>query len=321
MSSDDEECLLIDVNVTEGGRCLFATKHIIVNNGDDTFVDVVQSVFEEHALALVGGENVDSDEEFDNDGDDPIKVKAGEMLSRIKSIKCRKSNMDIELIKFLQEHCNIKIKSLNSNQTPLFKNGIHIQLAPVEDKKRPADTELEKLNIEYLHEGIENSESANSKPKKRTRKRCTSEGCTNFALKEGVCARHGAVLKRCSHEGCTNRAQKGGLCCRHGANVNLRKCSVEGCTYFAKRGGLCSRHGERCSHEGCNYVVTRGGTCDRHGNNLTKAPTCKHEGCTSRAKKGGVCIKHGATQTRYVCTHEGCKTRTKKDGQCAKHSS
>jgi hypothetical protein len=39
-------------------------------------------------------------------------------------------------------------------------------------------------------------------------KRCSSEGCTNGAVKGGVCKRHGAKVKRCSSNGRTNQAQK-----------------------------------------------------------------------------------------------------------------
>jgi hypothetical protein len=46
-------------------------------------------------------------------------------------------------------------------------------------------------------------------------RRCSSEGCSNQAVKGGVCMRHGAKTKRCSHEGCTNRAVKEGMCRRH----------------------------------------------------------------------------------------------------------
>jgi len=72
-------------------------------------------------------------------------------------------------------------------------------------------------------------------------KLCSIEGCTNQAIKGGVCKRHGAKAKRCNIEGCTNHAIKGGVCIRHGAK--LKRCSSEGCTNQAVKGGVCRRHG------------------------------------------------------------------------------
>ena len=50
---------------------------------------------------------------------------------------------------------------------------------------------------------------------------CNHEGCNNFAVKRGVCWRHGAKhdAKICSEEGCTNIAVKRGTCVRHGAKT------------------------------------------------------------------------------------------------------
>ena len=52
-----------------------------------------------------------------------------------------------------------------------------------------------------------------------TVKRCSSNECTNGAVKGGVCIKHGAKRKLCSCDGCTNYAKKEGLCQRHGAYV------------------------------------------------------------------------------------------------------
>jgi hypothetical protein len=64
-------------------------------------------------------------------------------------------------------------------------------------------------------------------------KGCSSEGCTNIALKGGVCVRHGAKVKECSTEGCSNQARSGGVCLRHGAK--RKQCSKEGCTNQAHK--------------------------------------------------------------------------------------
>ena len=78
----------------------------------------------------------------------------------------------------------------------------------------------------------------------RRKKRCNNhEGCTNQAVKGGVCITHGAKLKRYSHAGCKNKAQKGGVCITHGAEVKL--CNFKGCNNQAKKGGVCITHGAK----------------------------------------------------------------------------
>ena len=124
--------------------------------------------------------------------------------------------------------------------------------------------------------------------------RCSSEGCTSFAVKGGVCVKHGAKVKLCSSEGCTNQTLKGGVCTKHGAKVKL--CSSEGCSNKAQQGGVCIKHGatrarKRCKHEGCNNHAVKGGVCIKHG---AKFKRCSYEGCTNQARKGGVCKRHGA---------------------------
>ena len=90
-------------------------------------------------------------------------------------------------------------------------------------------------------------------------KRCSTEGCTSFAVKGAVCIRHGAKVKRCSVEGCTNQVIKGGVCIKHGAK--FKRCSVEGCTNQSKRGGLCRRHGAyRNNHDESTAFTSRFGS-------------------------------------------------------------
>eukprot|EP00985_Skeletonema_marinoi_P013353 scaffold6595_cov92-Skeletonema_marinoi.AAC.1 len=48
---------------------------------------------------------------------------------------------------------------------------------------------------------------------------------------------HGAKEKRCSSEGCTNYSQKGGVCKRHGAKVKRKFCSSERCTNIVVKRG------------------------------------------------------------------------------------
>ena len=113
-------------------------------------------------------------------------------------------------------------------------------------------------------------------------KRCSSDGCTNQAVKGGVCVKHGAKMKRCSSDGCTNKAQKGGVCIKHGAKVEYKRCSSEGCTNFAIKGGVCIKHGAKrmqCSVEGCTNQSSRGGVCKRHG--VRRNPTDESTAFTS----------------------------------------
>jgi len=55
--------------------------------------------------------------------------------------------------------------------------------------------------------------------------------------------KHGAKVRLCSSEGCTNHALKGGVCIKHGAKPSVKHCTSEGCTNRAKRGGVCWKHG------------------------------------------------------------------------------
>ena len=102
-------------------------------------------------------------------------------------------------------------------------------------------------------------------PKKRVRKRCSAEGCTNNIQNGGVCFRHGAKKKPCSVDDCTNQVVNGGVCIRHGAKVKL--CSVDNCTNYAKKGGVCVQHGakgDRCKLEGCTLKGDFSGFCITH---------------------------------------------------------
>ena len=109
-----------------------------------------------------------------------------------------------------------------------------------------------------------------------TYKRCSHEGCTNFAQK--------------GHEGCNNFSQRGGVCITHGAK--LKRCSEKGCTKQAQKGGFCVTHGakvKRCNHEGCTKQAQKGGVCITHGAEVKR---CSFEGCSTQSRKGGVCYRH-----------------------------
>ena len=107
--------------------------------------------------------------------------------------------------------------------------------------------------------------------KKKYRYECSSDWCTNQALKEGLCKQHGAQIKRCSSKGCINQAQRGGVFAMHGAKV------------------------KQCSSEGCTNKVVNGRAWIRH---WSKKKLCSNEGCTNQAKQRG---RHGA----YRNTQDG----------------
>jgi len=55
----------------------------------------------------------------------------------------------------------------------------------------------------------------------------------------------GAKRVSCSREGCTNHALKGGVCCRHGAKLLQKRCSNDGCKNYPKKGGVWIKHGAK----------------------------------------------------------------------------
>ena len=48
-----------------------------------------------------------------------------------------------------------------------------------------------------------------------SRKKCSHEGCTNVAVRDGLCKSHGAPSKLCAIEGCNKVAAFRGMCKRH----------------------------------------------------------------------------------------------------------
>lgn len=107
---------------------------------------------------------------------------------------------------------------------------------------------------------------------------CWKDGCMNIAEPDqgGRCIEHMIKKKekkkpkekkgkpKCSFEGCTNLAIKLGVCWRHGAKTSKPKCSVDRCTSYVQNNGVCHKHGaersvsERsvCTAKGCkNYAI------------------------------------------------------------------
>ena len=127
---DDNDTLIVDVKVTVHSRDAYACKHFLETAGD-SYADVVLNVLEEYARASATDVIVLDDVE---DNNDPIKVEAIAMYGQITSIKCVGKPM--ELYQYLQRS-NLSLKSLSSNTTPIFKNGLCINLASKQDKLPP----------------------------------------------------------------------------------------------------------------------------------------------------------------------------------------
>lgn len=129
----DEQTMFLDVILMQGRRYIFETKHMM-DGTDDTFIHVVQSIIKEYVEVGVSKNVVEDDPDSDLE-DDAIKPKVRGMMSRIKSVKCNKRKP--ELLKFLGKS-NVIFHNLDSRQTPLFRNGMVIELSPLERKKPPA---------------------------------------------------------------------------------------------------------------------------------------------------------------------------------------
>ena len=53
-----------------------------------------------------------------------------------------------------------------------------------------------------------------------------SEGCTNILSSAEECALGKGPKTLCKSEGCTNGAVKGGVCSKHGAKVKVKICII-----------------------------------------------------------------------------------------------
>ena len=167
-------------------------------------------------------------------------------------------------------------------------------------------------NDDVGEDGAQVKKRQRKQHRKKKKNYCRIEGCANWAVRGGVCVRHGAKVKLCSSEGCTNIVVKGGVCMRHGAKRKIKRCRIEGCGNQVQNGGVCTRHGAKrkiklCSSEGCTNHAKRGGVCIKHGAKVTRKQRkqCSSEGCTNIAQRGGVCKKHGAQVTRKQCRIDG----------------
>jgi hypothetical protein len=81
--------------------------------------------------------------------------------------------------------------------------------------------------VDNCNDGKDASISASSQSKNKIQQRLKEKMVANKS-QPGVKKRI-RKNKRCSHEGCSNQAVKGGVCVTHGAKVTKKQCSFEGC--------------------------------------------------------------------------------------------
>jgi hypothetical protein len=178
-----------------------------------------------------------------------------------------------------------------------------------------------------------------SRAKKKSAKLCSGDRCTNAAVNDGMCKRHGAEMtnKLCSAEGCTNYAvNKQGFCVRHGHGAKtpvippppsypppgyLRFAE---CVQSGKNDTKSDQGGEISAAGGTKRKRSSGEeeAPKKDGKKYKKKPKCSHDGCTNSSIKRGVCWRHGAknlVNNRKRCSAEGCKNHVHKGEVCIHH--
>ena len=167
---------------------------------------------------------------------------------------------------------------------------MQIEVLPCTEETERSSNQAEKISIsqssqaqDHRDDGAEIGSSPPPKKRKRQRKHCSVDKCTNKAIAKGVCKKHGAAVT----------------------------CKVEGCSYQAlnKRDGVCNAHSKtprRKKKKQCSFV-----------------DESTQDQCTNRAIKGGICAKHGAKRNLVRCRLSGCnsiaRSGQKKGGLCGKH--
>lgn len=132
---DDECYLIVDVTVTVHNREAYSTKHFLKTE-DEPFDEVVSEVLRGYARSLEDNVILSEGEE-----DDATETTLQGMHGRIKSVKC--VGKSTELYPFLQRS-NLPLKRLNSKTTPIFTNGLCIDLAPIKEKSLPVPKDKKK---------------------------------------------------------------------------------------------------------------------------------------------------------------------------------
>ena len=167
---------------------------------------------------------------------------------------------------------------------------MQIEVLPCTEETERSSNQAEEISTsqssqaqDHRDDGAEIGSSPPPKKRKRQRKHCSVDKCTNKAIAKGVCAKHGAAVT----------------------------CKVEGCSFQAlnKRDGVCNAHSKtprRKKKKQCSFV-----------------DESTQEQCTNRAIKDGICVKHGAKRNLVRCRLSGCnsiaRSGQKKGGLCGKH--
>lgn len=133
---------------------------------------------------------------------------------------------------------------------------------------------------------------------------CTK--CSNKAVKNGKCKRHGA-FGQCVQMGCSSPAEGGRakLCQRHATQA----CQVTGCKSKAVKRKRCRAHGayNQCSTPGCMTRSSSGAydRCDRcnpHAWHKTKRSKCAL--CPTPVYANGHCYKHARVYEDSLFNHD-----------------
>ena len=174
--------------------------------------------------------------------------------------------------------------------------------------------------------------------KKKKRRTCIHQGCTNISrIKGGLCRTHGG--KTCALQDCSNLAtMKGGLCTTHGM-----KCSVPECTKASRSGvgGTCRFHspegGRKRKLDDMQMQSMQPMHTHMHMQPMQPTHThmqnmqsmqpmhtqepyskkiCSIPGCTFLVKRRGLCRTHGGVK----CKHQDCPNlATVGGGLCTRH--
>ena len=178
-----------------------------------------------------------------------------------------------------------------------------------------------------------------SRARKKSEKLCSVDRCTNAAVNDGMCKRHGAEMtnKLCSAEGCTNYAvNKQGFCVRHGHGAKTPvippppSYPPPGYLRFAgsMQSGKNSTKSDRGGISAAGDTKRKRSSGDdeeeapkKDGKKYKKRRKCSHDGCNNLSIKKGLCWRHGAKNlvNRNRCIAEGCNNHVQQGGLCRTH--
>ena len=142
--------------------------------------------------------------------------------------------------------------------------------------------ELSKAKINGLSYEADCNGNNTAAAKKKARRVCSVDECTNSSQKDGLCDRHGG-RPLCSHDGCSNQRVRGGVCVRHGAR-KPKKFSQEGCTNYVQQGGVGKKNGAKVGTGASSKTPADGISALEPKFQAYDAKDGMQEGCSSEEK-------------------------------------